>query len=77
MMAPTYRNLNILSCSNLKLAYPSNKNHDIITLERNRVAFGAIWQNLNILLIFHIISNDCVIKAFAAWGRRELNVKVV
>jgi hypothetical protein len=43
MMAPTYRNSNIFSCSNLKLAYPSNKNHAIITLERNKVDF---WGNL-------------------------------
>jgi hypothetical protein len=37
MLAPTYRNSNIFSRSNLKLAYPSYKNHAIITLERNKV----------------------------------------
>jgi hypothetical protein len=43
MIAPTYRKSNFFSCSNLKFAYPSNKNHAIITLERNKVDF---WVNL-------------------------------
>jgi hypothetical protein len=43
MMAPTYRNSNIFSRSNLKLAYPSYKNHAIITLERSKV---GLWGNL-------------------------------